>query len=208
LSGAWSVERRRGFAAGIGVAFILVAAGCASPEQRRDAINAVNKVFQAEYERMLNEKGTRVFKDLGRDSAFATIRTSLARLGMRLESHEPQLGFISVYAPAPAPLDREEWRKAGEKDLPRLRELARPYVGSLADFINFEPQGLEILITATAVEVRGGTEISLTTRMREIVPPASGMPRREYPPPTAVSMALDKIWSYFEQELRAAAPKS
>jgi len=39
--------------------------------------------------------------------------------------------------------------------------------------------------------------------MREIAPPQSGMPRREYLPPSAVRMGLDKIWSEFERELRS-----
>jgi hypothetical protein len=44
-----------------------------------------------------------------------------------------------------------------------------------------------------------------TTRMREIVE-RPGVPRREYPPPTGVRMALDKIWTEYERE-RAAQVK-
>jgi hypothetical protein len=40
--------------------------------------------------------------------------------------------------------------------------------------------------------------------MREVAPPKSGMPRREYLPPSAVRMGLDKIWTEFERELRSA----
>ena len=36
--------------------------------------------------------------------------------------------------------------------------------------------------------------------MREIAP-RPGMPRRDYPPPTGVRMALDKIWAAFDQAL-------
>jgi len=73
-----------------------------------------------------------------------------------------------------------------------------------ADFISFEPEGLLTVINATTVDSAGGCEVSLTMRMREVAPPKSGMPRREYPPPTAVRIGLDKIWAQFEQELRAA----
>jgi hypothetical protein len=38
--------------------------------------------------------------------------------------------------------------------------------------------------------------------MREVKPPPSGMPRRDYAPPAAVRIGLDKIWRNFEQELR------
>jgi hypothetical protein len=37
--------------------------------------------------------------------------------------------------------------------------------------------------------------------MHQVKPPPSGMPRREYAPPTGVRMALDKIWSQVEREL-------
>jgi hypothetical protein len=40
-------------------------------------------------------------------------------------------------------------------------------------------------------------------RMRETAPPPSGMPRREYPPPSAVRMGLDKIWREVDRELPA-----
>ena len=73
-----------------------------------------------------------------------------------------------------------------------------------AEFINFEPQGLLVVINGTTLDSPGGSEISLTMRLREVAPPPSGMPRREYPPPTGVRLGLDKIWAQFEQELRAA----
>jgi hypothetical protein len=47
----------------------------------------------------------------------------------------------------------------------------------------------------------GGSEISLTARMRQVKPPPSGMPRREYAPPTGVHMAIDKMWAKIEEKL-------
>jgi hypothetical protein len=45
-------------------------------------------------------------------------------------------------------------------------------------------------------------------RMREVAAPKSGLPRREYPPPTALRAGLDKIWAALERELKARAPRS
>jgi hypothetical protein len=59
------------------------------------------------------------------------------------------------------------------------------------------------VISGTVVEVPAGTEISFTARMREIAPPESGFPRREYLPPTAVRMGLDKMWAEVEREFKA-----
>lgn len=181
----------------------LLAAGCVTQEEKRDATLAVNRAFQVEYERILAEKGVRSYK-VKRTEAFVALHAALSRLGMRVESQEPEVGYLAVYAPAPVPLNAQEWRQAAEADLPKIRAIARPHIGMAADFISFEPEGLLIVINATAVDVAAGTEVSLTMRMREVAPPRSGMPRREYPPPTGLHIGLDKIWAQFEQELRAA----
>jgi hypothetical protein len=182
---------------------VALAGGCASDAQKRDAINDVNRAFRADYEGILAEKGTRIYKVTPR-AAFAALGNAMQRLGMRVGDAAPELGYLNVFAPAPAPLTPEEWRRAADADLPRLRQITEPHVGLLSRFISFEPEGLEIVINATALQVGAGTEISLTTRMREITPPRSGIPRREYPPPSGVRAALDKIWAELDGELRAA----
>ena len=120
---------------------------------------------------------------------------------MRVVDHAPDIGYLSVMGPAPMPLDLLEWKKAAEQDQPRLRALTSSHVGVLSWFIAFEPEGLEVVINATSVEVPEGTEVSLTMRMRETKPPRSGIPRREYPPPSAVRMGLEKIWGEVDRDL-------
>jgi hypothetical protein len=177
--------------------------GCATDEQKRDAINDVNAEFRVQYERILADRGTRVYRT-SLDDAFPALRTALARVGMRVQDQSPGIGYLSVVGPAPAPLTATEWKVAADQDLPKLRDIAAKHVGLLSQFVAFEPEGLEVIINATALEVRNGLEISLTARMREVAPPKSGMPRREYLPPSAVRMGLDKIWTEFERELRSA----
>ena len=185
----------------LGAAALLV--GCATDEQKRNAINEVNAEFRSEYERILAERGTRLYR-VRFDEAYSALRIALARVGMRVGDQSPSIGYLHVFGPAPAPLTKDEWDRAADQDLPKLREIAQKHVGLLGRFVKFEPEGLEVLINATALEVRNGVEISLTARMREVAPPKSGMPRREYLPPGAVRMGLDKIWSEFERELRGA----
>ena len=195
----------RGALAILGLVAAAALGGCASmltDDQKRNAINAVNEDFKAQYERILAERGTRFFR-VSPDEAFDTLRVTLTRMGMRIGDQAPNIGYLNVFAPAPLPLDREEWEKAEAEDLPRMRELVKPFVGMLANFIRFEPEGLEIVINGTVNPVRTGAEVSLTVRMREVKPPPSGMPRRDYAPPSAVRMGLDKIWREYERELRA-----
>ena len=191
-------------ARGRGLALVaLLATGCATDDQIRGALIDVNNEFRQQYERILAENGTRVYKVKRQEACNAT-RIALARLAMRIGGQSEELGYLNVFAPAPIPLSPDEWRQAADRDLPKLRELAKKHVGLMAYFVKFEPEGLEIVINSTTIEVPAGTEVSLTMRMREIAPPPSGMPRREYPPPSAVRMGLDKIWRELEAELKTS----
>jgi hypothetical protein len=193
------MARRRAWALCLGAP--LAIAACASDEQKRNAINDVNAEFRVQYEQVLTERGTRLYR-ANPDEAFAALRAALGRLGMRVADQAPRIGYLSVVGPAPSPLSPQEWRIAAEQDQPKLREIATQHVGLLGRFVSFEPEGLEVVINATTLEMRSGVEISLTARMREVAPPKSGMPRREYLTPSAVRMGLDKIWAEFERELR------
>ncbi len=175
---------------------------CASDQQKINAINAVNQGFRAEYEKLLAERGTRTYRYKAAD-AFLAMRVTLAGLGMRTEQQDVSLGHLAVAAAAPLPLSDEEWRTASQADLPLLQRLIEPHVGLAANFVKFEPQGLEVVINATVLEGPRGTEVSLTVRLREIAPPRSGWPRRSYVAPQLLSVGLEKIFGAFERELRA-----
>jgi hypothetical protein len=180
--------------------------GCANDQQKINAINAVNQGFRVEYEKLLAEKGSRIYK-LNRADAFLALRVALASLGMRTERQDLTLGHLAVAAAAPLPLSDEEWRSASQADLPLLQRLIEPHVGIAANFVKFEPQGLEVVINATVLEAAAGTEISLTVRLREIAPPRSGWPRREYVAPHLLNVGLEKIFAAFEREVRAGPPR-
>jgi hypothetical protein len=178
-------------------------AGCASQEQIGKGIAEVNQAFQADYEALLSERGMRSYR-VARPDAVVALQATLSKLGMSVTDVDADLGTLGAEAPAPKPLTASEWERAAAADLPRMRELVRKHVGLMAQFVRFEPEGLQIVIHATVAQWQGGVEVALTTRMRELSPPRSGIPRREYPPPSAVDIALGKIWSGFEAELRAA----
>ena len=181
----------------------LPLAACITDTQKRDAINDVNQAFRVEYEAILAEKGTRTYQTTPAQ-ALDAMRVALGRLGLRVADQAPDIGYLNVVGPAPAPLNLQEWAEVNERDLPKLREIIKKHLGLMGNFVRFEPEGLEVLINATVLASRGGTEVSLTARMREVAPPPSGMPRREYLPPSAVRMGLDRIWGEFERELRSA----
>jgi len=188
------------------LALALGLAGCVSQETRRDAINDINAAFKVEYESILKENGTH---RVGSNSVATheAMIAALQQLGMVVTQQSRDLGFIAVEAPAPSPLTRAEWDRAAAADLPKAREILRRHIGSLADLFHFEPEGVDTVITATIIEERGGAQISLTMRMREVAPPTQGLPRRDYPPPTALRLGLDKIWARLDSELKVLATK-
>ena len=186
----------------LGLAVAVYLSGCASDQEKISAINAVNAGFRSDYEKLLAEKGTRRYP-VSRAEAFVAMRVTLAQLGMRTEQQDLNLGHLAVASDAPAPLSDEEWRTASEADLPLLRRLITPYVGAAANFVKFEPQGLEVVINVAFLEAPRGTDVSLTVRLRETAPPKSGWPRREYVSPHVLTLGLDKIFTAYERELRA-----
>jgi len=190
------------------IALALSVSACVSTQDKIAAIKAVNGVFCGRYESIISERGMRIVH-VPREDAYTAMRATLAGLGMTLEDQNPKLGIFSVYATAPLPLNRAEWEKVAETDLPLLRSIAEPHIGWLTtQFLNFEPAGLQVVITATVTDVAGGSAVSLTVRLREIKPPTSGFPRRECLSPNALTSGLDKIWAEFDRELVGARTKS
>ena len=127
--------------------------GCMSEETKRDAINDINRAFREDYEAILAKNGTH-FARASPGETFDATATALVSLGMELRQQSRGLGFINADAAAPLPLNRSEWDRAGAADLPRAREILSRHVGPMAMFFNFEPEGLDIVITATIIEVR------------------------------------------------------
>jgi len=185
-----------------------------TPQQINEALTRLNKAFQEEYERILDQRGARI--DVAPPSiAFQALEGGLRRLGMIVESRDPEAGTLTVAAPAPKPLSADEWRRVVQEDGPMMARILCPTLGEYCRQIRFEPDDYVIVINAivlphsvssSAVTAHTGSRISLTTRMREIVE-RPGVPRREYPPPSGVRMALDKIWAEYDRERAAHAKR-
>ena len=171
-----------------------------TPEQIHKAFTQLNEKLRIEYERALEERGTRAIP-VSRASAFEALHAGLVRLGMIVENRDPEIGTLTVAAPAPKPLSLEEWSRTVQADLPMMAQILCPILGSYCTAVKFEPDDYVIVINAAVRATEGsGSEVSLTARMREIAP-RPGMPRRDYPPPTGVRLALDKIWGSFDRAL-------
>ena len=175
-----------------------------TPEQVQEALAQLNRAFQEEYEKILDQRGSR--SDVApRATSFAALEGALRRLGMIVESRDPDGGTLTVAAPAPRPLSMDEWQRVVQDDGPMMARILCPKLGEYCRKIRFEPEDYVIVINATVLgAANNSSRVSLTTRMREIKE-RPGVPRRDYPPPTGVRMALDKIWGEYERERAAQA---
>ena len=187
----------------IGITVLMFLAACVSEDTKRDAINAINAEFRASYEASLAKDGTRIVNATP-SVAFDAVNATFVKLGLVVTQQSRALGVITAEAPAPRPLDRNEWDRAAAMDLPPTRELLRRYIGAYAELFHFEPEGLDTVMTATIIGRPRGSEISFTMRMREVAPPKQNLPRRDYPPPTALKIGLGKLWAAVDGELGAA----
>lgn len=190
------------FAARMTVLPILftVAACTVAPEEKKSAVKAVNEAFRKDYEAVLKEDGTRYFP-VPINRSLTTTRACLTLMGMSSLGEDIDTGYLRMKAPAPKPLTMQEWQDATRIDQPRLRSIVVKHVGVPGHFVRFEPEGLDVVINATALAATDGSRISLTMRLSEVAPPRTGYPRREYPPPTAVRSGLNKIWRCVENRL-------
>jgi len=201
------MSRINGMRAPLAVTTLLAVAlwigGCASKEEIRGAINAVNTDFRVDYEKLIKARGTRAF-EAPRAQAFAAMERALTRLGMAIESKDAAAGYLRASAPAPRPLSLAEWKRATAVDQPRLQEIVRRHAGLIGWFVSFEPEGLDVVLHVTLRQrTPSVVAVSVTMRLKETAPPKSGIPRREYPPPTAFRVGLEKFWRAFEQALAA-----
>lgn len=207
MSGFLQLARCQFARAALAALLAALMAGCASNQSLVDAAKAVSESFRVDYERILKERGTRVYPRRREDAVYR-LRTAARQLGMRIESYDIDLGYVRFSGPAPQPLTLREWGEVAEADLPKMRKIVEKYVGLFKWAVPFETDGLDIVINATSVPVSEGSEIGLSMRMRELKPPLSGFPRREYPPPTAVQKGLDKIWAAIDaaMEVKPLSP--
>jgi hypothetical protein len=196
---SWSTKLVR---ISLDLAVLALIARCLTQENKTDAINAINAAFKADYEAELARNGTH-FVNASPNDAFDAVYASFVRLGLVVTQQSRGLGLITAQAPAPTPLSQEEWGSASATDLPKAKELLRRYIGGAAEFFHFEPKGLDTVMTATILGTRGGAEVSFTMRMHEVTPIQQGLPRRDYPPPTALKIGLDKVWATVDKELAA-----
>jgi hypothetical protein len=186
------------------LAAALFASGCKDVDvtdpRVAAAITEINAMFQRGYQEALVEVGTRHFA-VEPAVAAATMRQVLEQLGMSVSNSEGNY-YLHMVAPAPRPLDDRDWAEVRRIDEPEFKNIANKHLGIKGRFATLEPDGLNVVGIVTIIESRGGVDISITMRTEEIKPrpPESILPRREYPPPSAVRLGYEKIWKKFEEQ--------
>lgn len=174
----------------------------------RDTVAEINATFQHRYRALLDEIGTRHF-EVGAAVAMEGMRRTLESLGFEVINSEGDY-YLCVTAPAPSPLDENEWAQVVREDGPLFKEIAVKHLGLKGNFAELEPEGLNIDGIITFLEKDKGVDVSITFKMRQVAepPPESILPRRDYAPPAAVRIAYGKIWRLFEERALPIAAMS
>lgn len=180
---------------------LVLLAGCREVDHTDPNISAaigeINAEFRSGYQQVLAQAGTRHF-DVDPDLAQKYMHQVLEKVGFTIVNSEGAY-YLSVTAPAPTPLDTTEWEEVCRVHEPKMRDIAVKHIGIKGHLVQLEPDGLNILGTVTMLPAARGVDISITMRLQETKPqPADSiLPRREYPPPTAVRIGYEKIWKAF-----------
>jgi hypothetical protein len=164
------------------------------------AVTDLNAIWRTGYNEVLHDLGTRRFA-IDRASAATAMRQAMEKLGLQVASSEGDY-YLHMSAPAPLPLDEREWLQARQEEEPAARQIIAKHMGAVkANFFTLQPEGLNSDLIFTFLEAGDGVSISVTYRTREIKPqpPESILPRRDYPPPGAARIGLEKIWRHFEE---------
>lgn len=164
------------------------------------AIGEINANFRQGYQTVLAEDGTRHFS-VNAAVASAAMRKTLEKLGFTIVNSEGDY-YLHVVAPAPLPLSDQDWQEVRRIDEPAFRNIAAKYLGIKGRLATLDPEGLNVIGIITILDAGNGVDISITMRTEEIKPqpPESILPRRDYPPPSAVRIGFTKIWKMFEEQ--------
>jgi predicted aspartyl protease len=185
--------------------------GCVSKADLQAAVSQVDAVYEVENDKTLGALGERGLPGISRQEAFEIALTSVRRLGLFVEQQNIDVGFIYASAAAPAPLTRPEWEHVVEIETPRMHSIAEKQLGPIGWFARLNPDGKDILINVLLTNEPNGEKVAIAIRLRNRVSPP-GIEQGTQPPPAAVTMALEKFWTAFDQELastkasRSASP--
>jgi len=206
----------------------MLLAGCSVSTNDVDRANyAVTAAWQTEFDDALARDGTRTYPTAD-DKTFDALVATFVRLRFVLQRRDrPNKGVdgeVLAVAPWPAPLTREEWQRAADVEIPRMREVIAEEIGELkASMFTIIPENHRIVIAARVGRTSGGTQISLAPRLAYIgpysgvhvspLPPSPARPLdtvgpyldvhiTPFPSPTATRLLLAKMWLTLEQELQ------
>jgi hypothetical protein len=169
------------------------------------AILKLESAWLQENIRILESDGRRQFK-ASKQQAFEAAQLAVRRLGMAVEEHNYDTGFLLATAPAPTPLTMEEWAEVQKQDTEGFQKIIAEDIGSLSYFATLDPSGKDVVGNVFVTEKDAKVEVSIGLRLRSTRATADRL-RRLQAPPTAVRMGLRKFWNAFEIELASVVAR-
>jgi hypothetical protein len=184
---------------------MLVLVACVTSKQYNQAILQLESKWKETNNLTLESEGRRLFKATKHQGIMA-MQSSTVRLGMVIEQQNYETGFLFVTAPAPVPLTMSDWAIVQESDTREMRSIISEEVGIASWFVTLDPSAKDVLANVFITEKGDDVEVSIGLRLQNRKA-GSKRARRMEPPPTAVRMGLQKLWTVFEEELVAVVAK-
>lgn len=188
-------------------------AGCVTVEKGNRVNDAIGAEWKPEIESLLRDQGAHAFA-VPREQAFVALLRTFQSLGMTIDERAEGTGLIRASAVGPTPLSPAEWDAATAGEIPRLKEIITEEFGPLAvpyasinglKFVSLTPGANRLLISATIEGDQSGGSILLSARTSQLVVGITGATHQpSYPPPQVAGVAVRKIWSEFDNQIRIA----
>ena len=186
--------------------YILIASigvlisGCATHAELNAALIRVDEFWKQKDEELRRQFGTAAV-DATTDESFEAMLNGMRTLGFSIKNKDHKSGLIYGVAPAPTPLNEEEWQKVKDVDGPEMREIVGQTLPltSLLFFLHADEADVNVL--ASVRPLSSGSEVSFTYTIVDHKALNMGLYGSESPSPTAARIALIKAWKVFEKEL-------
>ena len=180
---------------------------CASLTEINMAQHEIDRVWKVKNDKIRQELGSALV-DATPEEAFDALANTVEALGFTISEQNRDTGHLFAVAPAPKPLNEEEWEEGRKVDEPEAKAIFAKTMPVTSLFVFLHTDEVEIHILATVLPVETGTKISFEYTIVDHKALNMGVYAPKNPPPSLARIGLIKTWKVFERQLNLVQSKS
>lgn len=179
--------------------------GCASMDDLRNGMNAIDSFWGETNEKYLSKYGNRSYP-VDINTSVNAMNSVMDNFGYNLTNEYKESStelHITYKGIAPSPLSKDEFKKVKMVEEPMMQAIAANEVGSFTSsfFVLSDGDDFELVVKVDFKEVDSITNIKFNFNMYYREKDTYKI-YGEYPPPEAVKIAMSKTWGQFETQLK------